>query len=145
MESTAILRGEIEQLLATFAYLLDHGRADEAVALFSEDGAFVSPLATLRGRAELTAGFGARARQTHVTRHLHANLYLRRESDDRARATVALTVYRTSGPQLASPRPFLVADCEDAYERGPDRVWRIAERAIVPVFVAGAGAGDGVR
>ena len=136
-------RSEIDQLLATFAYLLDHGRADEVAALFTEDGAFVSPLATLRGRAELTAGFGTRARQTHVTRHLHANLYLRPESDHRARGTVALTVYRAPGPQLAPPRPFLVADCEDAYERGPDHVWRIAERAIVPVFVAGTG--DGTR
>lgn len=139
-ESTAPLRSVIEALLAEFAYLLDHGQADQAVALFTEGAAFVSPLATLRGRAELTAGFAARARQTHVTRHVHANLHLVAAGPDRARATVVLTLYRADGPGVGVPRPFLVADCLDVYERGTDGRWRFAERTIVPVFVAQAEA-----
>jgi ketosteroid isomerase-like protein len=136
IESTAALRSAIEALLAEFAYLLDHGQADQAVSLFTEGAAFVSPLATLRGRAELTAGFAARARQTHVTRHLHTNVRVEAEGSDRARATVVLTLYRADGPGMGVPRPFLVADCLDTYERGADGRWRFAERRIVPVFVA---------
>ncbi|MEW6269703.1 MAG: nuclear transport factor 2 family protein [Thermodesulfobacteriota bacterium] len=136
IESAASLRNAVEALLAELAYLLDHGQADQAVALFTEDAAFVSPLATLRGRAELTAGFAARAAQTHVTRHLHSNLRIAAEGADRARATVVLTVYRAEGPGPGLPRPFLVADCLDVYERGGDGCWRFAERTIVPIFVA---------
>ncbi len=145
IESAASPRNAIEALLAEFAYLLDHGQADQAVALFTDDAAFVSPLATLRGRAELSAGFAARARQPHVTRHVHTNLHLLVEGSDRARATVVLTLYRHDGPGPGPPRPFLVADCLDVYARGGDGCWRFAERTIVPVFVARAAPAPGAE
>ncbi|MEO8602570.1 MAG: nuclear transport factor 2 family protein [bacterium] len=134
MHESIALRATIEALLAEFAYLLDHGLADRAVALFTDDAVFASPAVTLRGAAEIVAGFQARARQTHVTRHLHSNLHLVVESSERAAATVVLTLYR-SDAGLGAPRPFLIADCHDVYVLGADGRWRFAERAIVPVFV----------
>jgi len=136
MPEAIALRGAIESLLAELAYRLDHGLADQAVALFTDEAVFASPAVTLRGGAELAAGFQMRARQTHVTRHLHSNLRVMAEGADRASATVVLTVYRADGPDRGAPRPFLVADCQDVYQRGADGHWRFAARTITPVFVA---------
>ena len=126
-------RVAIEALLSELAYRLDHGRADDAGELFTDDATFAAPVVTLRGAAELAAGFGMRARQTHVTRHVHSNLRLQLE-DDRAVGTAVLTVYRDEITGSAATRPFLVADCHDVYVLGADNRWRFAERTIAPVF-----------
>jgi ketosteroid isomerase-like protein len=133
---TTLPRDDIEALIAEIAHALDHGRADSVPELFTEAGVFASPLATLRGRAELVTGFGARARQTHVTRHLHTNLRLVAAGPDRLRGTSILTVYRAEGPEPGPARPFMVGDCDDVYERGADGRWRVAERRIAPTFLS---------
>lgn len=129
-------RPVIEALIAEIAHALDHGRADVVPELFTEAGVFASPLVTLTGRAELVAGFGARARQTHVTRHVHTNLRLVADGPERLRGTTVLTVYRADGPEPGPARPFMVGDCDDIYERGTDGRWRVAERRITPVFLS---------
>lgn len=124
----------LEALVAEVAWRLDHGAADRVAELFTETGAFVSPLATLTGRAELAAGFGMRARQSHTTRHVHSNLRCVRDGDA-VLGTSILTVYRHDGDGPGTPRPFLVGDCEDRFACDAGDTWRIAERRIVPVFL----------
>ncbi len=128
-------RVAIEALLAELAYRLDHGHADEAGELFTDDATFATPMVTLRGAAELAAGFAMRARQTHVTRHVHSNLRLQFEDECRAVGTAVLTVYRDETASGGATRPFLVADCHDVFARGADSRWRFAERTITPVFI----------
>jgi ketosteroid isomerase-like protein len=135
-ETQPIPRDDIEALVAEIAWCLDHGQADRVPHLFTDAGVFASPLATLSGRAELVAGFGARARQTHTTRHVHANLRLVADGPERLRGTTILTVYRADGPEPGPARPFMVGDCDDVYERGADGCWRVAERRIAPTFLS---------
>lgn len=135
-QTTPTPRDLIDALVSEIAWAIDHGRADLVPDLFTETGAFISPLATLTGRDELVAGFGARARQTHVTRHVHSNLRLVADGPERVRGTTILTVYRADGPEPGPARPALVADCDDVYERGADGRWRVAERRIAPTFLS---------
>ena len=41
-QAAALLRAEIDAVLADWAYYLDHGQLDELAALFTEDALFVT-------------------------------------------------------------------------------------------------------
>ena len=64
-------RTGIHALVTEFSYLIDHGGAERIPALFTENGAFESPLATLKGRDAIAAAMAQRANAAHNTRHVH--------------------------------------------------------------------------
>jgi len=128
-------RRSIEKLSIEYAWLIDHGRADEATHLFTDDAVVQVHGATLTGTAQIHAALQQRKAQRHVqSRHVVSNIRLQVESADRVSGTVALTVYQ-SVDAPAEPTPVMVGDLDDVYARGLDMRWRVASRRLVPVFI----------
>ena len=128
-------RAAIEALVIEFSYLIDHGEAAQVPALFTDNGVFESPMASLSGKAALTAGLEQRARAAHQTRHVVANLRLEAETADRVRGNVLLTLYRwTPGEGSPGPVPAALLEYDDVYVRGAAGDWQFAVRKALPVL-----------
>jgi ketosteroid isomerase-like protein len=132
------IRVELEDLNTAFCYHLDHNEVDALLELFTDDVYYTHGSRVSRGKAELAEVFHNRgATQTRTARHLYSGLKLDIESATRARGTsVCMTFGAYGEPPLSPAIPTLVADLVDAYARGADGRWRIAERHIHRIFVA---------
>ncbi|MGH3295507.1 MAG: nuclear transport factor 2 family protein, partial [Trebonia sp.] len=71
--STALLRAEIDALLADWAWHLDHGDYDALVELFTEDALFVTGAVELRGRPAIKNRYTERL-VARSTRHTYSGL-----------------------------------------------------------------------
>jgi 3-phenylpropionate/cinnamic acid dioxygenase small subunit len=142
----AALRAEIEELVVENAYLLDRGRFEEIVLLYTEDCEVIRPLPpfterrldTIRGRAALAESYADPAawpKTPRTMRHVVSNLRLTELADGRVQGTVAWTGYRYEGAGISVSIPMAVGDYEDEYVRGKDGRWRIHRRKIVIAFL----------
>jgi hypothetical protein len=71
----ALLRAEIDAVLAEWAWHLDHGDYAAVAALFTEDALFVTGAVELRGRAEIENRYTERT-SARSTRHTYSGLRL---------------------------------------------------------------------
>ncbi len=127
-------RTGIDALVTEFSYLIDHGGAERIPALFTENGAFESPLATLKGRDAIAAAMAQRANAAHNTRHVITNLRLQRESADRILGTALLTMYRwTNSDTNSQPLPIALVEYEDIYQQTTGG-WLFASRTAQQVL-----------
>jgi hypothetical protein len=127
----------VERLVTEFSFLIDHGQAIDVPALFTEDGSFESPIATLNGRKAIASAMAQRMQADYMTRHVTSNLRLQRESADQILGTVLLTMYRwTPGDPDAKPNPIALLEYEDVYRLCSDSEWRFAARKALPVLPA---------
>lgn len=132
----ANLRAEVETLLADWAHAIDTGRAETALALYTDDAEQHLPGASAVGREAIAAGLARRqAMAGRLTRHLFSNLRVVQDAAGTVHAQVALTLLRTDTTDR-TPRIVLVADLADRYRRGADGHLRIAHRLVQPVFQA---------
>lgn len=117
--------------LAIHSYrLIDVGRAAESAALFTDDAEYVTPMATLRGRAEIARVMESRQADTgRRTRHVVGNQVVRLGADGFVSASFALCVYVVSDPAELRLIPAVVGDVEDYYAFVEDR-WQIAHRTL---------------
>jgi uncharacterized protein (TIGR02246 family) len=127
----------ITDVVHRFFWLVDHGRAAEAGALFTADAKLImgpgspSP-GTVEGPA-IAAMFTARQTQTHVTtRHVISNISLAAHADGTVASSCILTFYR-SDDETRDTRVTIVADIDETYVR-VDGGWRIASRTVTPIF-----------
>ncbi len=129
------IRHAIEVLVQEHAWLIDHGQARRVTDLFAEDGRLLGIGPDKVGRAAIADWAGQREdMQDRRSRHVQTNLRLERRPDGRVGGTVVLTLYRHDGPGAGSAAPLLVAEYQDIYQRGPDGVWRFAERRLSVLF-----------
>ncbi|WP_438391900.1 nuclear transport factor 2 family protein [Caballeronia sp. DA-9] len=133
----ALIRAELEQLNAEFAYLIDHDKSEQVADLFTEKGSYGrSSGERSTGRAAIRAAYAVRAqRGTRTARHIFTNLRLAYDGLDRVRGTTLLILFAEDGPPPHRAEPNLVSEYEDIYERGPDDVWRYASRLVTPLFL----------
>jgi hypothetical protein len=139
--SAALLRAEIDAVLADWAYHLDHLELDELAELFTDDALFVTGALELRGRAEIKNRYRERT-VVRSTRHTYSGLRViaiggagpvGRPARVRARST--WVNYAANAPvPLDDVGVYLVADFDDVLTWCPDERWRISERRIIPVF-----------
>ncbi len=128
-------RQAIEQLVAEHAWLIDHGQAERIASLYTDDARMLGLGPDKVGRPAIQAWAAERAAMTgRRSRHVQSNLRLAAVSPDECRGTLLLTVYRHDGAGRAEPVPFAVAEYDDIYGRGPDGVWRFAERRLTILF-----------
>jgi len=123
----------IEQLVARYPYALDTGE-DEGRAyanLFTEDGAFVSPAATVSGRAALAEmAYGHREGQGPLlVRNFGANLLIEPSPDGATGRQYGVII--AFGEQGAPSSVGGGGHFEDQYVRTDDG-WRIRRREFVP-------------
>jgi ketosteroid isomerase-like protein len=155
--AAAVLRAEIDALLADWAWHLDHGDYDAVASLFTEDALFVTGAVELRGRSAIRNRYTER-QHVRSTRHTYSGLrvspvpgstgtvtgasgeQVRQASTVRAWSTWVNYAVNAAAP-VDDVGVYLVADFEDVLvARGgrggseAGRQWLIAERRIVPVF-----------
>lgn len=133
-EQRALIKSEIEDLITEYDFRFDHGMADQMAELFTENAHFRGVAGEARGTAELQKIFTEQAERVGVSRHSTSNLKLEIQDENHAVGTVAVTSYVHLGEGRGKPRPHMVGDFVDKYERGADGEWRFAERHIVIAF-----------
>jgi hypothetical protein len=152
--AAALLRTEIDTVLADWAWHLDHGDYDAVASLFTEDALFVTGAVELRGRSAIRNRYAERE-QVRTTRHTYSGLRVspvpghsvtvRDAAGDRVPVAGLVRAWSTwvnYAVNAAAPVDdvgvYLVADFEDVLvaeaARDSGRQWHIAERRIIPVF-----------
>jgi uncharacterized protein (TIGR02246 family) len=150
----ALLRAEIDAVLADWAWHLDHGDYAAVAALFTEDALFVTGAVELRGRPAIENRYTERE-HVRTTRHTYSGLRVSPVAGDPADEGSAAGVRFRAGPRdparvralstwvnFAANRPapvddagvYQVADFHDVLTWCDDDQWRISERRIIPVF-----------
>jgi hypothetical protein len=142
--STALLRAEIDAVLADWAWHLDHGDYAALVELFTENALFITGAVELRGRPAIKNRYTERL-VVRSTRHTYSGLRVQPVAEDSSAAAdgrPALVRARSTWVNFAvnAPAPaddvgvYLVADFDDVLTWCDDDRWRISERRIIPVF-----------
>ena len=134
LEVSAADRVAIEALCIEYAWRIDNGFAARIPDLFTEDATWEGPHGVTRGREELDALWGARAKRPGVTRHLISNIRLARSETGVLKGWVSFTLHSATPGADPLPKPVLVADHIDTYHQGQDGVWRFASRRVLPLF-----------
>lgn len=121
------------RLSTAFAVYVDHGRAEDVVALFTPDGVFERAGLRLDGAAEIAA-FLARRPATRITRHFCSNILIEPVDSTRARGIVYFTLFEGEGETPATMQlPLTVGEYHDDYVRTANG-WRIRHRRSVGIF-----------
>ncbi len=128
-----------ERLVTAYCHHVDHGEASRVAELFTEDGVWASPEATMSGRDQLEKGFAQRqANEARMSRHVCNNFLCDVVDADHATGVVYLTLYRHDGEvgRRISPLegPAMVGEYRDTFVRTSDG-WRISRREIAVDFV----------
>jgi SnoaL-like domain len=135
-EEAALIRSEIEALIAEFAYRIDHGRSETVAELFTQGGWYGRANGEKSvGRAAIRAAYAGRAeRGERTARHVFTNLRLTIDGPQAAHGTTILLLFAGDGPPPLPARPMVVQDYADEYRREGGE-WRFAARATKRLFV----------
>jgi hypothetical protein len=131
---------ECRDLVTKLNHYHDHRCADEAAALFAEDGCWIRRERPTRG-AELLASF--KRGGTRVNRHVGAATLITVLDEDHAEGvTYYLALHHDPGtPDAKLPLPFepptTMGEWHDKFVRTPQG-WRFAQRETRRVFANGA-------
>jgi hypothetical protein len=129
------VRSACADLVAAFAYNVDHRLFAEAVALFTVDGCFERADLSASGHAQIAAIWADRPASL-VTRHICAAPFFTEVREDRATSVTAFTLYRveSAGPGVPECSVFTaVAEFSDRFQLTPAG-WRIAHRKAATVI-----------
>ncbi|MGH3247750.1 MAG: nuclear transport factor 2 family protein [Trebonia sp.] len=147
----ALLRAEVDAVLADWAWHLDHGDYDALVELFTENALFITGTVELRGRSAIKNRYSERV-VVRSTRHTYSGLRVGPVPGDSGSAAgdsgpagggrPARVRARSTWVNFAANAPapvddvgvYLVADFDDVLTRCDDDRWRISERRITGVF-----------
>jgi uncharacterized protein (TIGR02246 family) len=125
-------------LITRYTHLVDEGQASQVADLFTMDGVWASPEATLDGQDAIRAAFLRRERSGRRSRHVCTNVAIDVEDEARASGLCYLTLFRTD--EEASPArgttPDLVGVYRDRFVRTGDG-WRFASRRTEVSFLSG--------
>lgn len=123
-------------LIARFAYHVDHREFDEAVNLFDKDGVFERPDLTARGHAGIAAIWAERP-ESIITRHLCGPPCFLEVTDEKVRTVTNFTLYHLTHEGEGLPTcgaPTGIAEFHDEFRR-TDAGWRIFRRQGIPVLL----------
>lgn len=134
-----LIERECERLVTLYCHYVDHGEAARVADLFAEDGTWEGPGVSMKGRAEIRAGF--QQRQDHkarMSRHVCSNLLVDVIDEGHAKGAVYLTLYRHDGeegrPFAPIEAPVMVGEYADRFVRTSEG-WRFQERVTTAAFV----------
>ena len=133
------IESELQALVNSFSYFIDHSRYEELSQLFTEDGVFDRIGQQLVGPASVLHAM--RKRHAFLTRHCVTNLMFRRIDADEAEAT--MYVINMVGEPEAQGLPVKHAmqpallEFDDVYRRTAQG-WRIARRTARLIIKADA-------
>lgn len=127
-------RRAIEALSTEYSWLIDHGYADQAAELFTDDAVLSAGGTDVSGISDIRRHLEQRARNREIrSRHVVSNIRLLSEGSGQVRGTSIMSIYRSI---VESGRPqLIIGDVEDLYRRGADGRWRLAQRKLAPTFL----------
>lgn len=132
-------RRAIEQdclkLIATYAVAADHHDAEAFVGIFTEDGEWIRPKASLKGHAALR-DFMARRPRDVLSYHVSSNAVVTVTGPATARGISYATVYRHeghAGGEAPLTGPEAIVEYHDDFVLTPAG-WRIAARRSHSIF-----------
>lgn len=126
-------RAELGDLLALFAWSLDHGKYGRLREVFTPDVRYTSASHDCHTVEELIDLFEART-GPRTTRHCLGGLLLTGRADGSVQGDSTWHTWATNGTDPDGPvRLYMVADFDDRFVL-TDVGWRIAERVITPVL-----------
>lgn len=127
-------RRAIEALSTEYSWLIDHGYADQAAELFTDDAVLSAGGTDVSGISDIRRHLEQRARNREIrSRHVVSNIRLLSEGSGQVRGTSIMSIYRNT---VESGRPqLIIGDVEDLYRRGADGRWRLAQRQLAPTFL----------
>jgi 3-phenylpropionate/cinnamic acid dioxygenase small subunit len=129
----AITRGEVEALLVEWAWLIDHGRAVQAAALYAEDSIQQVGGVRTEGQDSIRKNLERRAAMTaRTSRHLVSNVRLTRKPAETIEANWILTLFRSDDANKPA-RPLMICDVQD-HLFVHDGAWKIGSRTISTIF-----------
>ncbi|WP_082074015.1 nuclear transport factor 2 family protein [Rhodococcus sp. B7740] len=130
-------RSAIADLVAEFAWRIDHEAGHGVEDLFTEDGTYDLAGWSHTGREALRRSYRMRAAQgPRTSRHIFTNLRVRSSTtSDTATGTCVLTLHARDGRPPHPLSPVMVADYVDTYHRDIDGNWRFGTRIVSIVFV----------
>ncbi len=133
-----LVRLQLEELNAEFAFRVDHGPTAAVADLFTPDGRYGradGPFS--QGQDAIRATYAARdARGVRTARHVFTNLRLTYEATDRVTGTTILTLFAEDGSPPLPASILSVSDFEDVYVLCEDSRWRYRSRTIRSLFVS---------
>ena len=128
----------LEALVIEHSWLIDHGRAGKAAALYADDGCVYGIGSDKVGRPAISAWLDARQATTdRRSRHVISNVRFAPVAADEVHGSAVLTLFRHDGAGPGSATPLLVAEYEDVFRRGADGTWQFASRRLTTLFGAG--------
>ena len=131
------VRLAIEALIHEHAWLVDHGQANRAADLYTNDACMLGVGADKVGREAIARWAAERAAMTgRCSRHVQSNIRLVPAGPGQVQGTVLLTLYRFDGPGLGPPSPLMVAEYDDLYRHCQDGAWRFAQRRLTTIFAS---------
>ena len=119
--STALLRAEVDAVLADWAWHLDHGDYDALAELFTEDALFVTGSVELRGRSAIKNRYTERV-VARSTRHTYSGLRVSPEAGDPSATADGRPATVRTRSTCPDPRCCRLPAREPA-ERWADRSW----------------------
>jgi hypothetical protein len=125
----------LTRLVLELVWRIDHGQADTAHELFTEDGEMVLGPNEMRGRADIVAWGAERSRADRVTRHVCTNSRFVAIGADRAAGNTVVAVYLHDGPGQGVAQPMTVGEYRDEFIRQGGG-WRFTSRHIDRLFQA---------
>jgi hypothetical protein len=137
-----LLRLQLEELNAEFAYLIDHDSSEHVADLFVVDGSYGRSTGEMSvGRDAIRRAYSARKEHgPRTARHIFTNLRLGSVSDDLVEATSILTLFAHEGVPPHPAEPLLVSEYADTYRRCDDGRWRYQSRIATWLFCHPDGA-----
>ncbi len=134
-----LIERECERLVTAYCHYVDHDDAERIAELFTEDGVWKSPEATLDGREAIRKAMAERAANAgRMSRHVCNNLLIDIVDEDHAEGVVYLTLYRHDGEEgrRFSPlgSPVMVGEYRDRFLRTAEG-WRITHREAAASFL----------
>ena len=125
-------RSALQDLNARFAWALDDHEFDALRAVLAPDVHYVSVSREFHDLEAVLASFKART-GARTTRHGLGNLLLSADGPGRAKGRSSWFTFASNEDPPSGVEVYMVADFRDTYVLTEDG-WRIAERAIIPIF-----------
>ena len=131
-----LIRQEIEELNAEFAYRVDHRLGEQVAELFTPDGSYGRTTGQRSvGRDAIRQAYSLRKEHgTRTARHMFTNLRLVYQGDGVVHGTSIMLLFAEDGLPPLPAQPLAVSDFEDVYVRDGDGAWRYQSRTIRSLF-----------
>lgn len=126
-------------LCVEYSWRVDNHRTETVAELFVDDGVWEAGTNVMIGKAELVAGWKARATigEKLTRRHQLCNFRFLRTADGVMHGWHGLIYFQTERGTAGSSTPTMIGDYEDTYGKATDGTWLFKTRKMTPVFPGG--------